>query len=91
MALQRHNFAKGYISHTGRKFIRVEESYDGESIEISVGDDELEEDMDLCTYDCDCNDGLRGESTISVDLSREQIKELMFVIKQLHFIDEEKK
>ena len=89
MALQRHNFAKGYVTHTYRKFIRVEESYDGQSIEISVGDEELAEDMGPCTCDCDCDEELRGESTITVDLSREQIKELMFVIKQLHFIDKE--
>lgn len=81
--LQRHNFAKGYITvqdSNNQKYIRVEESFRGDAIEIFVGDEGQE-----CDCECDCD----TPSEFRVNLSREQIKELLFCIKQLHFIDKE--
>lgn len=85
--MQRHTFAKGYItqqrSHNG-KYLRVEESYAGQHIEIFVGNNN--EDTN-CTCDCGCTPFAEH----SVDLTREQLKELVFCLKQLHFIDRESK
>jgi len=81
--LQRSNFAKGYIFHDGREnFIRVEESYDGKVLEFVVGNDEFE---CGCSEDCECE----AKTEFRVNLNPEQVRELVFVIKQLHFIDKE--
>ncbi len=83
MALQRHTFAKGYITlqdNNSNKWMRVEESFRGDTIEIFVGDEGEE-----CDCDCDCN----SPTEFKIDLTREQLKELMFCLKQLHFIDKE--
>lgn len=83
--LQRQNFAKGYITEAGNHFIRVEESYDGQKIEIAVGNDDFE----CGCVPCDDCESCNAVSEFRISLSREQIKELLFVIKQLHFIDKE--
>jgi len=83
MALQRHTFVKGYLTHERAnedRYLRVEESYDGQNLEIFVGDNDSD-----CDCDCDCN----PRDVFGIDLNREQVKELLFVIKQLHFIDKE--
>ena len=84
MTLQRHHFVKGYLveSHSNDSYMRIEESYDGQSIEIFVG---IINDGPNCTCDCGCT----LETQFGVDLSREQVKELQFCLKQLHFIDKE--
>ena len=95
MALQRKHFAKTYIVHTGsecdenRRYIQVEESYDGQFIEIVVSAPDLPnscpgdtEEGESCS--CEFTDGYR------ISLNREQVKELLFCIKQLHFIDKPK-
>lgn len=86
--MQRHHFAKGYMVHSpdplggDRQYIRVEESYDGQGIEFLVGNDDQE--------DCDCeSDDCTQFTEHRVTLNREQVKELMFCLKQLHFIDKE--
>lgn len=85
MALQRHHFAKGYITSAGDHYIRVEESYTGDKIEIVVGN----EDFECGCVPCDDCEPCEAVSEFRVSLNREQIKELLFVIKQLHFIDKE--
>ncbi len=85
MALQRHTFVKGYLTtqkSDSHVYLRVEESYDGQNIEIYVGN---EEEDDNCTCDCGCS----PKSYFGIDLTREQLKELQFCLKQLHFIDKE--
>ena len=83
MALQRHHFVKGYLTtDEDAHYIRVEESYDGQKIEIFVGDSEFDNE---CTCDCGCTPA----DHFGVALSREQIKELLFCLNQLHFIDKE--
>ena len=83
MALQRHTFAKGYItvqSNNSSKWLRVEESFDGQTHEIFIGDTGAD-----CDCDCDCD----SPEEFAIDLSREQVKELIFCLNQLHFIDKE--
>ena len=85
MALQRHSFVKGYLTHektNDNRYLRVEESYDGQNLEIFVGDN----DLDPC--DCECDNCITTD-VLGIDLNREQIKELIFCISQLHFIDKE--
>lgn len=81
----RHKFAKGYITteEGSRKFIRVEESYDGQSIEFFIGDPSEE-------INCGCDCGCSPDNEHSIDLTKAQVKELMFCIRQLHFIDKPK-
>lgn len=85
MAMQRKHFAKGYITNAGDHYIRVEESYGGQKIEIVVGN----EDFECGCVPCDDCGPCEAVGDFSISLSREQIKELMFVLKQLHFIDKE--
>ena len=82
--MQRHKFAKGYITHRGTKYVRVEESYDGQDIEVSVGDDDADTE---CTCDCGCS----PVDVFTVNLSREVVREFIFTLNQLHFIDKERK
>ncbi len=85
MAMQRRSFVKGYLTHeqsNDSRYLRVEESYDGQNLEIFVGDNDL--DPCVCDYcDCDCT----TPDVFGIDLNREQVKELHFCLTQLHFID----
>ena len=85
MAMQRHEFAKGYITSSGKHFIRVEESYDGQDIEIVVGNDNYDCGCEPCDDCGECN----AATEFRISLNRAESKELMFCIKQLHFIDKE--
>lgn len=90
--LQRHHFAKGYMVHAGyaeeRRMILVEESYAGDQIEIVVGAPDLE---NSCPGEEDETCSCEFANEYRIALSKEQVKELMFCINQLHFIDKEKK
>ena len=89
--LQRKHFSKGYTVHAESPesgdgyFIKVEESYDGKFIEIMVGQACLTNTCPDENLECGRLDEYR------ISLTCEQIKELQFCLKQLHFIDDEKK
>lgn len=89
MPLQRKHFAKGYITSgdDDTRYIRAEESYDGQFIEITVGDNDY--DSGCKVRDCDDCDPCEHVDFFRIRLDREQVKELQFIIKQLYFIDKE--
>ncbi len=88
MPLQRKHFAKGYITSgdDDTRYIRAEESYDGQFIEITVGDNDF-----VCgCQSCDDCEPCNPTDFFRIRLDREQVQELQFIIKQLHFIDKER-
>ena len=85
--MQRHKFAKGYVTHRGSTYIRIEESYAGDNLEIQIGDEDFECDCEPCS---ECTNECNAKSDFTISLPKAEIKELIFCLNQFHFIDQEK-